>query len=395
MNSERAFSPGKGTLLAILIASMTITMGGAAVAPALPLIQEAFPDAGETVVSLVISLPSLGVAVAGFPMGALADRWGKSKTLMLSAVIFVVAGVSAMFLDDIVTILVGRFLLGVGIAGITLCTTALISEYWHGPETVRVLGLQSAAMGVGIICLETGGGALADIGWREPFIVYAVIGIPIMVLTAMFVREPGAAVRAADAHAETTPAHAGMVVAMSLLMIFVIELAFFMYPSKIAYYLQEIDPDVPSVMSGLFLGIAGLANAVVGLLQHRIFPVLKRSGMFALIGTLFLAAGVLMLLQVDMATTCVSMILAGSVMGLVVPTIIGWLSTISNARNSGKVMGLYSVVMNLGMFSASFVMLPIADATGGYDGMYMTGAIAVFVLGIAYLAMRGRIDGRA
>ena len=73
LSDGREFNPSGLTKLALLMASMMVLMGSAAVSPALHGIEV---DLGTTkfLASMVISLPSLVVAVFGFPMGYLADR---------------------------------------------------------------------------------------------------------------------------------------------------------------------------------------------------------------------------------------------------------------------------------------------------------------------------------
>ncbi|MBO7702142.1 MAG: hypothetical protein J6S36_04470, partial [Eggerthellaceae bacterium] len=66
------FRPGTGTLVTLVVVAMFNVMGGAAVSPALPAMGEAFPQASETAISLVITLPPLAVAISGLFMGALA-----------------------------------------------------------------------------------------------------------------------------------------------------------------------------------------------------------------------------------------------------------------------------------------------------------------------------------
>ena len=75
-DAKKAFVPNAITLITILLSSMIILMGAAAVAPALMPMKEHFGES-EFLVSLVVSLPSLSVAITGFGMGILADRLGK------------------------------------------------------------------------------------------------------------------------------------------------------------------------------------------------------------------------------------------------------------------------------------------------------------------------------
>lgn len=131
-NNIEGFKPNKLTLITLLFSSMIILMGAAAVAPALKPISDAFPGASMVTVSLVVTLPAAAVAVTGMAMGYLADRFGKVKVFIASVAIFTVAGLSGYFLNTLESVLVGRFILGVGIAGISTTTTALTAEYYSG-----------------------------------------------------------------------------------------------------------------------------------------------------------------------------------------------------------------------------------------------------------------------
>ena len=132
-----------------MLSAMMILMGGAAIAPALPLIAQAFPDAPEYLISLIVTLPSLAIALTGIFIGALSDRIGKIKVLVASIAIFTIAGSSGYYLTSIYALLVGRFILGIGIAGITCTTSSLIPCYYEGVTRTRVLGYQAGCNGPG------------------------------------------------------------------------------------------------------------------------------------------------------------------------------------------------------------------------------------------------------
>ena len=118
----------------------------------------------------------------------MATKIGMAKTFILSLAIFTVTGTMGYFASTIWELLAYRFLLGIGIAGIATTSTALIGMYYSGMKRMQIIGLQSAAMGIGCLILETLGGVLADIGWKEPFLVY-LIGIPIILVSLLGIRD--------------------------------------------------------------------------------------------------------------------------------------------------------------------------------------------------------------
>lgn len=367
--------------MAILLCSMLMLMGGAAVAPALPMINDVFPDS-EFMVSLIITLPSLAIAVLGFAVGALADRFGKVRVLMVSLIVFVVAGVSGYFIDDLTVMLVGRFILGIGIGGVSATVTALIAEYYMGMDRAKVMSYQSAAMGLGVLVLEFTGGSLAEISWRDPFLVY-LIGVPILVLCILSMREPVRHEQVLDEDVKTGQTNKGLI-AICYVTIFTLMLMAFLIPTKIPYYLEGIG--VSSSLVGLFLGIHGIANMVVSLMYRRS---VRMTGPFNLIGAGFVVMAVgLALLTVSptVAMALMTLILTGVGMGMIVPAVANTLASQATASTSGKIMGGYTTSLNLGQFSISLISVPLfALAGSSYPGLFLLIGIVALIAGLLFL----------
>ena len=398
--SRGAFVPGKLTLLSMLLASMLMLMGGAAVAPALPLINAAFPDQ-EFAVSLVITLPSLAVGCTGFVLGGIADRFGKVRTLSASLIVFTACGVASFFLDDLSVILVMRFFVGVGIAGISMAVTALMAEYYTGASRVKVLSYQSAAMGLGVLLLEYTGGSLAAFSWHEPFLVY-MIGIPILFLCILSMKEPVriAATDRPSQEERSRPADRRLI-AICYAAIFVCQTMSFLLPTKMPTFLE--DPELPghitASMMGLFLGAHGITNSAVSLMYRRVVSVI-RPFMVISIGFIVMgAAMILLMLFPTVAVALVMMVLVGLGLGLICPAISNTLAGEATSTTSGKIMGGYSTFLNFGQFAISLVSVPLLAAVGGsIPSMFAVMGCVALVVGILFLLdcakdRRFRADG--
>ncbi len=398
--SRGAFVPGKLTLLSMLLASMLMLMGGAAVAPALPLINAAFPDQ-EFAVSLVITLPSLAVGCTGFVLGGIADRFGKVRTLSASLIVFTACGVASFFLDDLSVILVMRFFVGVGIAGISMAVTALMAEYYTGASRVKVLSYQSAAMGLGVLLLEYTGGSLAAFSWHEPFLVY-LIGIPILFLCILSMKEPVriAATDRPSQEERSRPADRRLI-AICYAAIFVCQTMSFLLPTKMPTFLE--DPELPghisASMMGLFLGAHGITNSAVSLMYRRVVSVI-RPFMVISIGFIVIgAAMILLMLFPTVAVALVMMILVGLGLGLICPAVSNTLAGEATSTTSGKIMGGYSTFLNFGQFAISLVSVPLLAAVGGsIPSMFAVMGCVALVVGILFLLdcakdRRFRADG--
>lgn len=394
------FVPGKLTLLSMLLASMLMLMGGAAVAPALPLINAAFPDR-EFAVSLVITLPSLAVGCTGFVLGGIADRFGKVRTLSASLVLFTACGVASFFLDDLTTILAMRFLVGVGIAGISMAVTALMAEYYTGASRVKVLSYQSAAMGLGVLLLEYTGGSLAAFSWHEPFLVY-LIGIPILLLCILSMKEPvhDASADRASSEERSRPADKRLI-AICYAAIFVCQTISFLLPTKMPTFLE--DPELPghitASMMGLFLGAHGITNSAVSLMYRRVVSVIRP---FMVISIGFIVMGAAMIVLMLFPTVAVAlfmMIMVGVGIGMICPALSNTLAGEATSTTSGKIMGGYSTFLNFGQFAISLVSVPLLAAVGGsIPSMFAAMGCVALVAGMLFLLdcakdRRFRADG--
>jgi len=407
----RRFKPTRGTLITLLMASMLNCMGGAAVAPALPQISAAFPESPETMVAFVVSLPALAVAISGFFVGALADRIGKAKTLVGSLVLFTLAGLGGLIAPSLEWLLVSRFIMGIGIAGVSTATTALIADYYDPETQTRVLGLQSASAGVSILTLETVGGFLALLGWRVPFFVYA-IGIPMIVCALLFVREayePTGKVRggaeppsfeeasAEDVSRPDVPkkkalfsglaAGTGIVVALCLTFAFFNQFVTFLGPSKLPYVVTELGGSTAT--SGLFLGASGLANVLFSLAYA---PLVRRVGRFWLvsIGFTMTVTGCLFVgLATSLWAAFVGILLMNSAVAFVLPLVANWLAWIATPQTSGKLMGANAMLVNLGQFCCPLWSGAVLANGGTYGTVFIIGAC--IAASMVVVAIVGRI----
>lgn len=387
------FKPSSWTLLFLMLAAMMILMGGAAVAPALPLISEAFPGASDSLISLIITLPSLAIAVTGIFIGMLADKIGKIKVLIISTVIFTIAGSSGFYLTSLYAILLGRFLLGIGIAGITCTVSSLIPCYYEGVTRARVLGYQAAAMGIGVLILEMSGGFLAGISWRIAFLIY-LVGIFILAGVLLTMREP--VLPSMDRHGGVSEEKFPL---GSLLLgygtLFLGGMLFFVMPVKFPYLIADLDAarvlgENAALTSGLFLGVMGCAASAMGLMYGRIAWKVHRYIIlicsFGLFGIGYCCLGIASsLLLVTCAVICI-----GLANGMLMPTILTWIATITPKQFLGRANGGFSVSLNLGQFASTLAIVPVIALTSTYNNLFIVFGCAGFVVALPYAILYGK-----
>lgn len=382
----KQFSPSALTKLALLLASMMVLMGSAAVSPALHGIEVEL-ETSKYLASMVISLPSLVVAVCGFPMGYLADRVGLARILIACLVLFIVSGVCGYFCGDIWTLLATRVFMGIGIAGISTGATGLMGIYYDGDERRRVMAVQSAFMGFGGVVLEIIGGLMADVAWNVPFLVY-LVAVPILLAGLVAVRDVAIDGGQGGGSGDFAP---GSKARMAVLYASIFVLMFLMF--IVSANVSDIMTDMGESMTvaGLILAFMGFTQVFTSLAYSRVRRMPGYQHML-LIAFVLQAAGMLMFASDSLAVLAVGVGIIGVGLGLGMPTITNGLSMMSPASAQGRTMGIYSCVMNLGTFLSTLVMGPVIAAIG-YTASFELAAVVVLVFGIAVL-VAGRFLGQ-
>ena len=108
--------------------------------------------------------------------GALGDRFGRRKILIVGMGIFVAASIAVAFSPDANFMIVGRGLQGLGGALVIPQTLSILTAVFPREERGRAIGIWAGAMGFGMAFGPLVGGVLVDlIGWSGVFWVPAPI----------------------------------------------------------------------------------------------------------------------------------------------------------------------------------------------------------------------------
>ena len=119
--------------LTLLALGSLPAMAIAALVSVLPTFIEHFATAPhhELLVPMILTMPSLCVALCAAPLGVLADRWGRRPVLLLSLIAFTAFGTLPMLFDSLPAIVASRAIVGLGEAGILTVSNALMGDYFR------------------------------------------------------------------------------------------------------------------------------------------------------------------------------------------------------------------------------------------------------------------------
>jgi MFS family permease len=285
-NSSRKAGTLQGALLLLPI-TMAV-MGLIVLVPVVPRMMEHFGSVQgvQFLIPLMLTLPALCVALLAPVAGFVVDRFGRRRTLIAALVLYAIAGVVPMFLDDLSAIIVSRVFVGAMEAVVVTASTTLIGDYFQGAERERWLANQTALASISSIFLAVLGGALGNISWRAPFAAYA-ISVVWAIGLLLWTWEPVKSEQPKEDIAGVSGRFPWAIM-MPLAAVSVFGgVMFFLMQIQVTNVLAEsYDIKTPSQL-GLFTGAAGLSVAVGSVLFRqlaRALPATQLTIAFGLIG---------------------------------------------------------------------------------------------------------------
>ena len=115
-------------------------------------------------------------------MGAIGDKWGRHRTMMIGLVIFGVFSAIASGADSADELIIFRGLMGIGGALILPATLAILSNTFEGKERSKAIGIWAAVAGIGVAAGPLLGGFLLDHFWWGSIFL---INVPICVVAVV------------------------------------------------------------------------------------------------------------------------------------------------------------------------------------------------------------------
>lgn len=156
--------------------------------PALPAMCRFFHTSIPTV-QLGLTLGMAGLAVGQLILGPMSDHYGRKPILIGALALFIVAAVVSVFSPSINFFIGCRFFQGVGASGGYLLARTMPADLYSGRPLAKIMALIGAINGVAPASAPVLGGVTADAyGWRGIFVVLAILGALVLVLT-LFAKE--------------------------------------------------------------------------------------------------------------------------------------------------------------------------------------------------------------
>ncbi len=153
-----------------------------ALSPVLASIGAEFSEVSETLVQMIITLPSL-LFIAFSPLSGIAMGYIKKKYIALIALAcYLVGGLFPfVFNSSIWELLAGSAIIGIGTGLLMPLINGFIVQYFEKSEQAGLMGLNATFTAVGALTFIFIGGQLAKLGWRYSYLAFLLV-IPIILI---------------------------------------------------------------------------------------------------------------------------------------------------------------------------------------------------------------------
>jgi EmrB/QacA subfamily drug resistance transporter len=175
IGAAESAAPPRSATAVLTTASATcalIVLDTNIVAVSLPSIARSF-HAGFADVEWVVSAYMVSFASSLLPMGGLADRYGRKKTMLLGLLVFAIASLGCGLAPDVMFLNVSRAAKGFGAAMLLTSALAVIAHAFPGSrERARAWAIWGMAMGIATTVAPLVGGLITQwVGWRWIFLL--------------------------------------------------------------------------------------------------------------------------------------------------------------------------------------------------------------------------------
>ena len=148
---------------------------------------------------IIFSIFLIGWAIGGITFGILADRFGRTKVLMATIIIYAVFTGTAALSQDWWHLAIYRFLTALGIGGEWAAGAAIVAETWPEEKRAKAAGILQSAWAVGFFLAAGCNLVFKDTyGWRGLFLI-GILPAFVALLVRWWVKEPD---RWTHAHAQ-------------------------------------------------------------------------------------------------------------------------------------------------------------------------------------------------
>ena len=349
-------------------------------------IQRYFVGVDPSLISMVLTIPSLMGLVFAFASGPLSLHLPKKSLVIFGLVCGLTGGMVALLFGSLsIYVLLGcSLLLGVAQGMNSTMSMALIADYFVAEESGALMGLQSAFVNGGSMVLLFSSGMLAGVSWQLSYLVYLVF-IPVIVIVMKNLPNDHPQTADQERPAEKS-AKLNARVYFTALIMFLFGVFLFVFQTNVAMYVAAKGFGDAST-SGLINTSMSAAGMLTGVLFGRMQRVLRQ-----LIIPVSLVVGSLGMLSIFVIGNLPALFIGAMCCGFCLATINPAGTFVAanavHASISSLAIAVVTASCSVGIFVSPLLSNAVANAAGGNLAVkFLLATLGLF--GTAVLAVIG------
>ena len=176
----------------ILILGSLAALGPFSIDMYLPGFDAIAKDLNTTVPKVSLSLSGffIGISLGQLLYGPLLDKFGRKKPLYIGLIVYILASLGCLAVNDINQLIVLRFVQAIGSCATAVASVAMVRDLFAVKESPKVFASLMLVIAVSPMLAPTAGGYLiAAFGWQYVFVFLALMGSLLLAATYFFLPE--------------------------------------------------------------------------------------------------------------------------------------------------------------------------------------------------------------
>ena len=375
----------------IFAITLIAVMGVASITPAFPKIKDALGLTNQQVGYLITVFTLPGIFLNPI-LGVLADRYGRKTIIVPSLFIFAIAGTACAFVEEFNTLLILRFLQGVGAASIGALNVTLIGDLWSGRQRATAMGTNASVLSIGTASYPAIGGALAMLGWHYPFYLSA-LALPVGLWVLFSLKNP--TTRSSEKILKYLKSVLTYLKNTNVIVLFVISILTFiiLYGSYLTYLPLALDERFEALpyQIGLILSFGSVTTAVTSPQLGRLTSRFTYKQLLIFSNGLYVVSMLLIPLLGSLWLNLIPAAIFGVAQGINIPGIQTLLAGSAPMEYRAAFMSVNGMVLRLGQ-TLGPIITGFAFTIAGMEATFIAGAAFAVIMALMIVVVVKRFD---
>jgi ACDE family multidrug resistance protein len=374
----------------LIIFSITLlgVMGVASITPAFPEIATHFQIPYKKVGWLITVFTLPGIALTPV-LGVLADRYGRKTILAPALFLFALAGFACSQVNDFETLIVLRFIQGIGAASLGSLNVTLIGDIFKNEQRPAAMGYNASVLSLGTAAYPAIGGALTMISWNFPF-YFPLFAIPAGLMVIFVLDNPR--VKSDEKLVEYLSQTLKSIWRKEVLGLFSLNVLTFiiLYGSYLTYFPFVMKNNFASsaFMIGIIMSGSSLTTAATAFQLGKLSKRFNSGDLLKVAYLFYILSLVLIPFLKSESLMLVPAVFFGVAQGINIPNVQTMLVSLAPMKYRAAFMSLNGMVLRIGQ-TLGPLTAGLFFAVGGIKGAFFGGAIvALLMIGIVFLSFK-------